>query len=361
MSKDFRDRLQRYSNGDRLHYPGHLEKDVCRVNDNTDEFDAVWICSEEISPQKTMKDSLYFRELFESYEDADKKSHYIFSLDKSLKPSSSGDRYIPVYVPCFLKRIGSLSAIYGEVVGSRLANALGVDTVFNLPINIYGSGKDVVDVQSSKMYTHIASVDFVRPREKFYTFKDLNLLFDRDTPIQEIFALCNKLPQRLRYKRVRVSREDIEQIKMDIAKQWLFKIAICADLDFQWENVGIICDDDGIVRLAPCFDMELLFQNIRFLDTGRNGVVEFENLMYIFNNMPEMAGKMLEKFDELHKSGKLDKIMRTVDLSATGDDWQFEDIVKRMGILKNLWRFSIKERHVQKGDADVGEKEHFEG
>ena len=331
MTKNNDDKIQYYTEN---HYPaaGHTYKIACRINDNTDDFDAHWK-EDDALPIKELKDSQFFHELFVGHQNSS-GCNYVTAID-SLINSKNSTPYIPVYIPVYLKHIGSMMGVYGEVVGSRLANAFGIDTVFNTPI-VRGekkSHKSLLSYMFAKI--PVASVDCVKDGEVFFSFEELGIDIPLNMSLPEMLKLCDNLPNALQRKNFNISKEDLEKVKYDFAKQWFFKVAIGGDRDFKGENIALIINKDKGVKIAPCFDMELMFQNVMFLNNQLYKDEERASLEYLMSNYPDIINEQLIQYHKLKDSGELKKIMDTVDMTMWGDCWMHDELIRRVETIES--------------------------
>lgn len=339
MHKSFKKKLELYCNSAVLEYSGHLAKYACRINDNTPQFDDMWQKSINYSEKKTLQDSMYFKELFAESSKGD-DCYYVTALDDIIK--TSHEQYIPIFVPCFMKKVRNTTSIASEIAGSRLANALGVKTVFNVPINSEDKPTSALDLHSVKGCDYVASVDFVKSGEKFFTMHDLNIKFDLADKLEDIIYKLKKLKKKLKYKGVSIKDEDIENIANEICEQWFFKCAICLDMDFGSSNEGIVLHGKNGASLSPCYDMEFFFANNDFLDCSKNGVVDFENIMYFFKRCPDRAERIMTKLNNLNNTGILEDIMSVMSCSKKFLEMS-RDFGVRISMLNNVWAYACKE------------------
>lgn len=323
---EFERRIRRFSNDKELNAEslgGHVVKSFVLVDDNTLKYLFKSKRSEnagKVPADKTIADSRYFSQLFESLQSGNSNYRTYFN---DLVDNSTGDGYIPRYVICLVKgytddksvRNGSsgewfmpldVDNVYCEVTGSRLANAMGIKTVFNLPI--CSSGKELM--AGVPLWDSVLSVDFVRTGEEFVSFAEQ----DRDLSLPDAIQypyMYKQLKGVLvdaceRYEIPLEKRSGcIKSVMSELMFQILFKWILCGDMDSAPRNFGLIVVNGESIECAPCFDMELLFDYDDY-------DIEYDTVR-VFDFMEDIAPKLLRKFVtraiKLRDTGKLEEIM----------------------------------------------------
>lgn len=309
---DLNGRIEKYSNN--VTHKGigsshHLPKGFVRLDDNTDERNRR-LKTSAISSKKTAKDSLFFGDLFRSL--MKKDNHYITYLNDSFKCPKS-EMIVPDHVSCLLKNYAGIlpERCYFECVGSRLANSLGVDTVYNVAIaSTYDEDYD------STEYDTLISVDYVPYGYKTENMLDLGLGFDEDSKLSDIMDTIDAtMPDIAKKKKLKITPERISNLKEQFALQYLFRTLICEDYDFQDKNVSILMGDNGDFRLGPAYDMEFLFDGGKA--HGYYQDMANDALTYMSENMPKALDNFMKNLEKQHKSGKIENlIMNTMDISV---------------------------------------------
>ena len=341
LEKDFKNRIEFYSGDNRRAEDivgGHTSKVFVRLNDDSDEFlmrkeKEQGLKSKKLTScffqRKMPKNSCFFEHLF--YALMKKNCHYITYLNDLYESKKLN---IPSHISCLIKKASSMEegGVYGECYGSRLANAFEVDTVYNVP---YSSKYDLDNVRyfspfdmKKDIYDYMISVDFVSHGERIETFEDLGLDFSDSTFLEDIIAKIDKTFEAL------VGRENLsldyiqlEQLKKDFAKLYLFRNFVCNDKDFKSKNAGLIINKNGDFRLAPCFDMELFFQG---------GFEEFyfkfmaeRTLEYLNKNMPGVIEDFLKTANKVLKSNAIDSIFQDTLFDPLQKHFAWSQDVKR--------------------------------
>lgn len=189
-----------------------------------------------------------------------------------------------------------------EVLSSRIANFLGVPTVYNKKIRFRDSAG-------------ILSVDFLKSDEKILDFDDdINMIeseLDMDRPglfdnmnLEQTMARLNSV---LFYYE-KMYNFDHQQILKDILTQYFVKTYVLDDRDFGYHNVGVTCDKNNCIQVLPMFDYEMTFSN-----SNNNNI--YEDFRYAtcldYTNILENINL---KFKELIKPDNLKKL--TKDLNS---------------------------------------------
>ncbi|MBE5735949.1 MAG: hypothetical protein E7356_01135 [Clostridiales bacterium] len=334
---EFKSRMEKYYNHDELqskNIGGHVDKTFARVDDNISSYNRHCEESEKnmtYPRPKTVKDSRYFAELFEALQSGN--SSYVTIYNDLVTPPDKTDRYLPKYVSCLIKEFSNeartqiqfdqtyigfiLEPIYCEVVGSRLANALGIKTVYNTPISQY----EASIFGDYPKYDTVLSIDFVKDGDFTRLFTD----FFKSIPMtdvlmhEEALILLDRTLMRIgAWKDIPNWREFVDKTKRELVMQGLFKWLLCGDLDSDAKNYGITIytsknPDTGEMEntlgmgAMPCLDYELImgFVNNPYVDVQARAV--FENLS---KNMPDVIDEFMTRVLNLRNSGELDDILK---------------------------------------------------
>lgn len=302
--EDLNNRIEKYSNSlihsDYGSYH-HLPKEFVRINDNTTKRNDK-IRSGAIVTKKTAKDSLYFGGLFRSL--MSKDNHYITYLNESFNCKKS-EIVIPDSISCLVKDYGSVGSerCYFECVGSRLANAFGVESVYNVAV-----ASEVDEYDDSPNYDTLISVDYVPYGYKTETMRDLGIDFNEDSHLSDIMADIDRaFPRIAKEKKLNLTKEGLQNLKEKFALQFLFRSLICEDYDFVGKNTSILMGENGDFRLAPAYDMELLFDGAK--SQGYYLEMAEDAIGYMQNNMPDTLNKFIKNMHSQFASGKIDKIL----------------------------------------------------
>ena len=92
--------------------------------------------------------------------------------------------------------------------------------------------------------------------------------------------------------------------------QILFKWILCGDMDTAPRNFGLIVVNGESIECAPCFDMELLFDELLFDDEAIDIVGDTQMAFRFLNDIaPNILKKFVERAKFLRDSGKIQEIM----------------------------------------------------
>ena len=299
------DRIYEYDNASEISdiYDGHLKKRAVRIDDNTDSLNRRQARTEE-TIKKMPKDSLLFGGLFRSL--MGKDNHYSTYLNSSFEGVKKSEMVIPKFVSCFVKTSdNNAMGCYSECVGSRLANELGVNTVYNIALQ--SKEPDEFDDEYPD-YDTVISVDYVPYGYTPETFEDLEIKFDEDTSLERIFNIID-----MRFKHLaneyglEKSIDKLAQLKRDFAFQFLFRALVCEDYDFCSQNIAMLIGDKGDFSLAPCFDMELVF-------SGEKSAMYYkkfasETIGFMSEVMPDVLSEFMARYGRAVNSGRVEDIV----------------------------------------------------
>lgn len=306
--KEFQDRLEPFSNNvDRYVVGGTLKKSAMIVDDDTLSF---YKRKESLpNSKKTVRDSTFFKPLFKSLKTG--KSSYVAYLSDLIK----NDKYIPKYVYCFVKDIRENcgdSVVYGEVVAPRLADAMGISSVYNSIVEI--ESQDEYDEMTD--FTNILSVDFISHGQTFMDLSELNLDFDADMSLESCLLKITRALRRLANSgKINLTDENLNRFKEGFVKQYLFRNILCEDLDFSAKNCGILINEDGSFEISPMFDYEYMFYGQRV-----SNVYELEcnaAIIYCNKHYPHILESFMKRLQQIKENGTLEDIMsNTIKVKA---------------------------------------------
>lgn len=232
---------------------GTLTKEFFRIDDD----EIIGHEGENLrSDTKEIADSVLFRELYESLMSG--KSSYCtylngLFLNEQGKPLPKTDIYVPKYVSVLEKIVGTDKWLYAEVVGSRLANLMRIDTVYNLAPCFQGIRHGCfIDY---KLY----SVDYVPYGYETMTLYDMG--FERygySAPLSTFVEnIRNNFASLATKYGLNPTQERMDNLINAFEEQYLFKRCMCGDTDFDVHNIAILFNpQNGDFRLSPLFDME---------------------------------------------------------------------------------------------------------
>ena len=270
------------------------------------------------------KHRLFFGELFKELMSGN--SSYVTYLNDGVVGKKKRDAKIPDYVRCIIKEMPSPTApYYGEIVGSRLANLLGVDTVYNMAHQI-----DPDDELSAFDYDYLISVDYVPDGFTDFTFDNIGVCFEEDS-LEDIMINIDRALRRLnKTGRISADLESVESFKEDFVKQFLFRSLLCEDQDYCSRNTSLLISKNGDFRLGPCFDMELMFQGKRSTSYYKSTVArDFE---FLLGAMPDVLEEFLYTCNSALKSGDVARVM--TDSISVGPDMIYQNY--KMMVMNNI-------------------------
>ncbi|MGN0961865.1 MAG: hypothetical protein ACI4PF_06695 [Christensenellales bacterium] len=299
--KEFKNRLTDFeSEVNQEIVGGTLGKTIKVLDDNTKAFKKRKFNNETLG--KTPKDSQFFAELFRRLKTG--KSSYCTYLNDLV----SKDKYIPQYVYCFIKEIRQYSgsmAVYGEVVSPRLADLLGVSTVYNSVLEQENNDGPYDYTE----YTKTLSVDFVPYGYRFMDLEEGGIDFDADTPLSSCIYKISILLQKISKKqKLNLSEENIKKTKEEFVRQFLFRNLLCEDLDFSAKNLGLLINENGDFRLAPQFDLEYMFAGSRSSKFHKE--VTSETITYCAKYFPEVLNDFMSKLKKSLNNGTLKNVLQ---------------------------------------------------
>ena len=280
---------------------GHTPKMFAILYDNKRSFDKK--LGDDITTKKRSADSLFFGDLFRSLLSG--KSSYVTYLNEGFKGKNKKDIIIPDGVACLIKTLMANEEYYiNEVLGSRLGNYLGVETVYNIA---HSNSPDKDDWFQTR-YDYLISVDYEPEGYKTMTFENLGCNFDEDTPLQDILTEIDRaLARCARTGKLKLDIEQIRALKQNFTKQYLFKNILCEDFDFQAKNLAFMYNANGDFLMAPCFDMEYCFKGGRS-HTYLEEVVH-RDFAFIGEIMPNVLVDFVKRCEHGLDSGEMRKIV----------------------------------------------------
>lgn len=217
---------------------------------------------------------------------------------------------IPTKIGVLLKYTTE-SHVYSEVVGSQIMNFFGVDTVYNFVI------------PTLKIH-YVASIDFIKPNEKFISLKeyDLNESFCTGLNLYKIEAKIRTILNKIKMNEfVFANHKEIDKIVEDYIYMSVIKRYILGDFDVKSENFGVIIKNHKI-SLAPAFDFDTSF--LKNLSSERD-------LQLLKKYHPKSYEKFKEKFYKFIEKDKEDvPFYETMIESLVNIDFRRENILEEL-------------------------------
>ena len=276
------------------------------VNDNKVIFDNNLYNKQAYNSDKTTRNSCFFGELFKGLGSG--KVTYKTYLNKLFEDNNTETKYVPSNVNCLIKRTREDSA-YGEVVGSRLANLLGVDTVFNVAIED-SVAMEYLDLSyCDAAYEYTLSVDYIPEDYKTEDLQTLEVLFSQDDSFDIwLTRIDEALPRIAKKLHIKLTSENVSKFKEDLCKMYIFRNLLCDDYDMESKNISILYNEKtGDFYLAPNLDMEYLFKGGRSYLYSKD-LIE-NNMRFIRENYPHIIKDMMKRINNNLNNGKLENIM----------------------------------------------------
>ncbi|MBE5735950.1 MAG: hypothetical protein E7356_01140 [Clostridiales bacterium] len=363
MTNEFRNRIMRFSNSHDINagtIGGHTIKEFLIVDDDKSDYAEYCKKSEEIGKipaVKQIKDSRYFGHLFSELKSGN--SNYCTYLNDLILPQDGSESYIPHYVNGLVKGYIddkslrcicgedfdtlNTDGVYAEVVGSRLADAVGVKTVYNLPVINY------------PCYRAMMSVDYVKSGEEICTLENYHhWLSMYDLIIHDCVSngLQTKLLEVCRDHHIPEEKQlgMVKDIIRDFMHQVLFKWILCGDDDIEPRNFGLIISEGNYIKACPCMDMELLFKYDEFDFAGD----WFYSVRYLLDTEPQLVTNFMSKVLELRDSGRLKEIMEnSIDLHPTVCEKFSKRIHERIKAVEKVWNIVLEMRGMDENTKEV--------
>ena len=197
------------------------------------------------------------------------------------------------------------------------------------------------------------SVDFNNPDEDFYILSGLNGnygCYGKNDLVESIYRIgdglygfkLNQFIKQCKLNKVKENTINFEdmmtQYEEDYIYSWLIRVLVLNDSDFRYYNLGLIHNTkDNTIRMAPNFDFEYCFNDIREdVWSSRN----INNLQYIASNYPNVYSKFVSKLEQLlsreNGKSKVRKILESVIGNEERAKPFLEDFRKRLRELYNL-------------------------
>ena len=249
-----------------------------------------------------------------------KDNTYVTYLDDFIAENMQGKDDIPLkYVSVLLKKqrvCGDFEHTAKDVVGSRLANLMGVPTVYN---------EYTIDPDGYAEEYYVLSVDFVKPGQVIDNLEDTD---DEHTRIND-FSTFQDWEQYLQRRLSEIVAEDeikekhkdptykklspeqkqqiIDKFLQDFVSHYIYRNIIVDDMDFKPRNVTYIKekeDNRTNYYLAPSNDFEFVCSYRRESLMAENTKV---NLEYLCKNYPGATNDFMQRLKKrIVKNGTID-------------------------------------------------------
>ena len=283
-------------------------KKLLRVEGGHTPKTLVWLAHKKELKNGVKKacNSLFFGDLIRSLRK--KKSSYSVYFEEDIVGKEKREVVIPEKVRCVIKQLESPHIpYYNEVVGSRLANLLGIPVVYNLAYQ-----KQYEPDLDDQVYDYLISVDYLPDGYKEKSLSSLHINFGSDSMLggvdsleQVITEVSRGLGRLISAGTIKNDPECIEQFKTEIVREYLFRNLLCEDGDYCSRNCNMMIAPDGTFSKAPCYDMELLFRGRRSRDFY-NSVAQ-KDLMFLQRTMPDVLKDFISSCNKY--SDAIDSVM----------------------------------------------------
>lgn len=279
---------------------GHTSKSFLQIDDSI----------EDKQGKRTMQDSKLFKHLFEELRNNPNTSLCTYLNDMVRNGQ------LPRYVSCMAKsgvdeserwkdvpQTADNGSNASEIIGSRIAEMLGVPTQYSLPV-----------MADDGTVGTVLSVNFVSEGEEFNDILSMN----QDEAYAEMHNATKKWIKAIRSALISqypngIDRESLERLeKVDLPRLLLFrKGGLFADDDFNTYNIGILMKGDKF-RLAPAFDMECLLGRLAMSPDyyrPNKGIMK-DVVSYCGENCPEVLGDFVDKVKEHISDGSMARVIK---------------------------------------------------
>lgn len=273
----------------------------------------------------------------------DPKSSYVTYIDDFVKENYNPETHeIPLkYVSVLLKKQRykeMTDTICKEVIGSMIANAMGMPTVYN----------ELIEYNKEN---YVMSIDFVKTGQEIDSF-------ERDKNKRNYsMANYNVWEDLFNTATVKISEyspnlvENIKELKKDFVQQFLFRNVILDDGDFVPKNVTLIKDlKTKNLSLAPINDYEFIFAGREESDFEED-VRQY--IKYIGEKYPEELKEFVNKIQvTFYKDGVLQEnfLQKLISMKELAPDMeqeifeQFRNNVSRFVRLEKEYENSREEK-----------------
>lgn len=299
---------------------GHLPKDFFWVNDNTMSNSSKYF-------GKVVTSSVGFAELIHALQN---NEHYQVYFRNAICRKKTKDMVIPRHILCLVKEVKDNNKIpadcyaCNEIVGSKLANLVGVNTAYN---SYYQDGDN----------RYVLSVNCTPCGGKQFTMGDMGIYMGLNDSLQMIFRdIDEKLPRFAERNHLDITLNRVEMYKEELAKLWLFRRILCDDSDFGDHNVISFITPNNSIAMGPCIDMEyLLFSStdIGWRDsTGQYCTALADNFTFLCKSMGYIVRDFVNTVNEKFASGEIEKMLDSQNQNLVGP--RKDDIMRY--ITKNI-------------------------
>ena len=191
--------------------------------------------------------------------------------------------FIPTFVPALVKQRSMKRDDIHETFAPAVLNCFGVPTVFN------------TICEDEKGYGYIASIDFIKPGEKFALLSEIGNTVDDfgyrnnlEKSLKSVSDVVVGYHEKLGYP---LSKETYDVMIADFVKSYLTRFCLMGDCDFTPRNYGFLENSKTkTIRTAPNYDFELCFRN--------DPTEKIENdIIFATENYPEIMEEFAKKLE----------------------------------------------------------------
>lgn len=341
-----------------------ISNDKIQKYSNDEDFEYVDTCGGTLPKGFVRLDNKYLKNYLK--EAIKPGCKYVTHIDDFVRETyDSKTKNIPLkYVSVMLKdkEQHQNSNSYCEVIGSRIANVLGVPTVYN----------ELVNVENKEM---ILSIDCVKPDMEIRDLNDSVYIKNgnditrirakdfTDFPIwEELFNAQFRNKKDLSQDEIDFNKsycveffeypfnqdkldECIKSFKTDFVKQYLLKTMILDDWDFHPRNVNYMTNTTTKeFHLGPACDYEYIFAG--YVDCTKINNFYEKNINYLMHNYPQQTLEFGDAFYEaFFENGKLSrtKVNKIIDLYNNKiSDEAYKNLIKNLNNFDKFYSLNLE-------------------
>lgn len=225
--------------------------------------------------------------------------------------------YIPTRVSAMFKTvidgIGHNDGANREILASRIANFMGVPTVYNCAFDTPSNGT-ILSVDYMRYGEHIldlcGTLDNIRPEGEDDGYFDI--LFGH----ANLGKMLKMYVEALRFYKHYYNVNSTKLVN-DFAKEFITRVHVLGDNDFGFHNFELSCDKDKNLRLMPMFDYEATF-----VSPNKQEIIR--NIAYIKKYLPDFGlEKFNQRFAELVRPTNFKKLASGLDSNFAKSSYEF--------------------------------------
>ena len=230
------------------------------------------------------------------------------------------DGYIPRYFSVLLKDChNDPDRVRAEMFGCEAANALGVPTSYCFGIKDKGPKSKEYTGEIEDDYFAVASLDFVPQGYSIETLRDMG-------GSKKFCCVYDSLDRWLKYVDMALEKrfpDGVDEgcrksLREDIARSYLYRVALFPDYDYTVYNGGVMIEDGtNKFSMMPNFDMEGMMYMHLYKARGnyyKPNKIRLKRLMsYCNEHFPDVTADFMARLETVHSSGYfMDLLDRTL-------------------------------------------------